>query len=127
MITEVWSINDAKDGDVIVCDINKAEIGGDVEKLPNITLTIFIYQNVTKDQDFIHSYCSLYDGSYLVLQNRMYYNMFVYNIQPATKEQRDLLFKKMKEAGCKWDSEKKELVKIELKQLQNEINEWMTS
>ena len=31
---------------------------------------------------------------------------------PATKEQRDLLFAKMKEAGYEWDAEKKELKKI---------------
>ena len=30
-----WTIQDAKDGDVLVCDIDKAEIGSDVEKLPN--------------------------------------------------------------------------------------------
>ena len=29
------TIQDAKDGDVLVCDIDKAEIGSDVEKLPN--------------------------------------------------------------------------------------------
>ena len=34
---------------------------------------------------------------------------------PATKEQRDLLFSKMKEAGYEWDTEKKELKKIEHK------------
>lgn len=31
------------------------------------------------------------------------------NCKPATKEQRDLLFKKMKEAGYEWDADKKEL------------------
>ena len=31
------------------------------------------------------------------------------NITPATKEQRDLLFQKMHEAGYEWDAEKKEL------------------
>ncbi len=35
---------------------------------------------------------------------------------PATKEQRDLLFQKMKEGGYEWDSEKKELKKVEQKQ-----------
>lgn len=34
------------------------------------------------------------------------------NAMPATKEQRDLLFAKMKEAGYTWDDEKKELRKI---------------
>ena len=32
--------------------------------------------------------------------------------QPATKEQSDLLFQKMREAGYEWDTEKKELKKI---------------
>ena len=113
----LWTIEDAKDGDILVCNINKAEIGGDVEKLPNMTPTICIYQNVVKDSDYIHSYCSLYDENSLVLQNTMYYNAFVCNIHPATKEQRDLLFQKMKEEGCEWDSEKKELKKIESKAL----------
>jgi len=36
----------------------------------------------------------------------------VFTAYPATKEQRDLLFKKMKEAGYEWDAEKKELRKI---------------
>ena len=109
----LWTIDDAKDGDVLVCNINKAEIGGDIEKLPNITPTICVYQNVVKDKDYIHIYCSLYNGSSLVLSNSMYYNTFVYNIQPATKEQRDLLFEKMEEAGYEWDEEKKELKKID--------------
>ena len=30
-----WTIQDAKDGDVLVCDIDKAEIGCDLEKLSN--------------------------------------------------------------------------------------------
>lgn len=34
-------------------------------------------------------------------------------VYPATKEQCDLLFQKMKEAGYEWDAEKKELKKIE--------------
>ena len=36
-------------------------------------------------------------------------------ITPATKEQRDLLFSKMKEAGYEWDAEKKELKKMKQK------------
>lgn len=121
-----WTIEDAKDGDVLVCNINKAEIGGDVEKLPNMTPTICIYQNVVKDSEYIHSYCSLYDENSLVLQNTMYYNAFVYNIHPATKEQRDLLFQKMAEAGYEWNSENKELKKIEPKKVNaDKVIEWL--
>lgn len=111
----LWTIQDAKDGDVLVCNINKGEIGGDVEKLPNITPTICIYQNVDKDHDYIHSYCSLYDEKYLVPQNRMYYNTFVHNIHPATKEQCDLLFNTILNEGYEWDAEKKEMSKQTLK------------
>lgn len=98
----IWTINDAKDGDVLVCDINKAEIGGDVEKLPNIVSTIFSFKKVITSRDYIHSYCHLYDRRFLGLQSTMYYNSFVYNISPATKEQRDLLLQKIKETGYKW-------------------------
>ena len=38
---------------------------------------------------------------------------------PATKEQRDLLFAKMKEAGYEWNGEKKELRKIEQKTIKS--------
>ena len=37
------------------------------------------------------------------------------SLVPATKEQRDLLFQKMKEAGYEWDAEKKEMKKVEQK------------
>ena len=124
--SHIWTIQDAKDGDVLVCDINKAEIGGDVEKLPNITPTICIYQNVVKDKDYIHTYCSLYNESSLIVSNSMYYNTFVYNIHPATKEQQDLLFAKMKEAGYEWDAEKKEVKQIEPKKLDaDKVIEWL--
>lgn len=108
----LWTIADAKDGDVIVCNINKAEIGGDIEKLPNITPTICVYQNVVKDKGYIHTYCSLYNGSSLVLSNSMYYNTFVYNIHPATKEQCDHLFQEIRKAGYEWDEDNKELKKF---------------
>lgn len=107
-----WTIEDAKDGDVLVCDIDKSEIGGDVEKLPNIVSTIFIFKKLINSRDYVHSYCHLYDKHSLGLQSTMYYNSFVYNISPATKEQRDLLFQKIKEAGYEWDADKKELKKL---------------
>ena len=39
------------------------------------------------------------------------------DVVPATKEQCDLLFQKMKEAGYEWDSESRELRKIDRKEL----------
>lgn len=35
----------------------------------------------------------------------------VYNVHPASKEQRDLLFQKMRESGYEWDFENKKLKK----------------
>ena len=102
-----WTIQDAKDGDVLVCDIDKCEIGGDVEKLPNIVSTIFNFKKLINSRDYIHSYCHLYDKRVLGLQSTMYYNSFVHNISPATKEQRDVLMKAINNAGYEWDIEKR--------------------
>ena len=33
-------------------------------------------------------------------------------LYPATHEQREFLFKKMKKAGYKWDNEKKQILRI---------------
>lgn len=111
-IARLWTTQDAKDGDVLVCDINKSEIGGDVEKLPNIVSTIFIFKKVITSRDYTHSYCHLYNRHFLGLQNTIYYNSFVYNIRPATKVQCDLLFQEIKEAGYKWVEGTKTLEKL---------------
>ena len=44
---------------------------------------------------------------------------------PATKEQRDSLFKKIKEAGYKWDAEKLELKKVEQNPAWSDEDEYM--
>ena len=46
-------------------------------------------------------------------------------VYPATKEQRDFLFQKMKEAGYEWDDDEKELKKIEQKPAWSEEDEVM--
>lgn len=109
---KLWTIEDAKDGDVLACDINKAEIGGDIEKLPNIVSTIFNFKKLINIKDYIHSYCHLYDKRFLGLQRTMYYNSFVYNISPATKEQRDTLERAMTNDGYRWNKEELKLEKI---------------
>ena len=95
----LWTIQDAKDGDVLYSlDSNQP----------------FIY----KERN-IHEQATAYCGI------NKYGNFFVWNTKdciitldkyiPAAKEQRALLFQKMKEAGYEWDAEKKELKKIEQK------------
>lgn len=93
----LWTIQDAKDGDVLVDEDNN----------------IGLYREEKDDLDDWESYI------YLGCDNRLYgFSMGGYhnikNTKPATKEQSDLLFKKIKEKGYKWDAEKKALKEIEL-------------
>lgn len=83
----LWTIEDAKDGDVLT--------NGE---------SIVIFKQIVepKYRQYIEAYIGL-DLSCNI------------QVTPATKEQRDFLFQKMKEAGYEWDSKKKELKKIEPK------------
>ena len=98
----LWTIADAKDGDVLSIDVNcfqkivifKSWSDKGVE---GYGITVF------KDRvDFPTSYGKKY-----------YSKTWTDTLTPATKEQRDLLFAKMKEAGYQWDADKKELKKIQ--------------
>ena len=93
----LWSIADAKDGDVLVSGIDNP----------------FIY-----DGNIEFSSAGAYVG--VSRNGRIRLDMFpskawtsIKDVKPATKEQRDLLFAKLLEAGCEWDAEKKELKKIQ--------------
>jgi len=87
----LWTIQDAKDGDVLAYNDG--------------SLTIFRYRLSGLN-------AGLY-MSYVLLTDKIEFKQTcVSNSHPATKEQRDLLFQKMKEAGYEWDADKKELRKI---------------
>jgi hypothetical protein len=90
----LWTIQDAKAGNILVDCYNN----------------VCIFKN--GDNDIWQSLGYL--GSY---SNEFVCNGFhsSCSCHPATKEQRDLLFQKMNEAGYEWDDEKKELIKIEQK------------
>ena len=107
----LWTIQDAKDGDVLR--------GYPTDDYP----WIGIFHELNDDYTF-KSYCFLQAGitgkfcppSGANIFNRR--NVDGHNSKvmvPATKEERDFLFKKMKEAGYEWDAEKKELKEIEQK------------
>ena len=85
----LWTIQDAKDGDVL--DANGAP---------------FIYKKHNKD--YVYFYCGVNLGGYFIEADRIDTWDNNNKVYPATKEQRDLLFKKMAEAGYEWDAEKKE-------------------
>jgi GNAT superfamily N-acetyltransferase len=100
----LWTIEDAKDGDVLAFDseykgnrmVQVGIIKKYVGKHGGCSNTFNIYVGVNWDNNLqIDEYMGCSD------------------IRPATEEQYDLLFSKMKEAGYEWDDEKKELRKIE--------------
>lgn len=88
----LWTIEDAKDGDVLAS--NKS---------------IFIFQ-----EEYIGekptAYGGLMNGLFIEGNDICWTNEKCY---PATREQRELLFQKMKEAGYEWNAETKELKRIE--------------
>ena len=101
-----WTIQDAKDGDVLFQDL----MGGKT----------FIYNGVNSNMAILYSFIISNDGEDILPYNIGKPNTGIGNIEenkniihPATKEQRDTFFAKMKEAGYEWDAEKKELKKIE--------------
>lgn len=106
----LWTIADAKDGDVLV---NYFESGK----------CIAIFKSIITDDKMYDTeiYCHLIND--LFISTSGYSNA---TWEPATKEQRDLLFQKMKDAGYGWDAKKKELKKIEPKKLDvDEVVEWI--
>jgi hypothetical protein len=89
----LWTIQDAKAGDVLVNSSGKP----------------FIFKGFF-DNDPMAYGGLVADDSFWPASNSNWTTVYC---KPATKEQRDILFQKMKEAGYEWDSEKKELKKIE--------------
>lgn len=91
-----WTIQDAKDGDVLAC---------------NEEILLFKSYSV---QERISSYC-WYNGQTNNFHSKEVIDTLLTKrnkICPATKEQRDLLFQKIKEAGYKWNAETKTLEKL---------------
>lgn len=90
----LWTIQDSKNGDVLVDEDNNIGI---YKKLEDDCWDSYIYLGCDN-----RLYGFSIGGSHI--QN---------NTKPATKEQRDLLFSKMKEAGYEWDNENLVPKKIE--------------
>lgn len=100
----LWTIQDAKDCDVLAWDDSKC---------------IALFKNIY-DEDSFNSY-GFVGGCTGTFESRQSYHD-IEGAHPATKEQRDLLFQKMHEAGYEWDADKKELIKIEHKPSWSEKN-----
>ena len=99
--TRPWTIQDAKDGDILATPID-----------------VLIFKNHLPKNGGV-SYChytSYYRrNQFNYNENNNWYFGKEADIHPATKEQRDALMKAMTDAGYTFDFEKKELKKIEQK------------
>lgn len=91
---KLWTIADAKEGDVLA-----------------VNDEVFIYAH--KMYSIVDAHCFVDSAGGFYLDGEFGYTEKGNSIHPATKEQRDLLFRQMKEEGYEWDSEKKELKKVE--------------
>ena len=101
----LWSIQDANDGDVLVSSEGNPFIFSG--KYDDIHFgNPIAYCGVNCENKFKKS-----SGTHWTNKNGVY---------PATKEQQDLLFSKMKEAGWEWDTKNKELKKMEIASKESE-------
>ena len=90
----LWTIQDAKDGDVLVASDG----------------SIFLFKSTT-GYACKHYVALTTDGAVKLNEGLEHYWEISTAVHPATKEQCDLLFSKINEAGYKWNNEKKKLGK----------------
>lgn len=95
----LWTIQDAKDGDVL-WHSDSASNG------------IFIFKEI-RNNGKVLCYCDYDSEDHFCLgeHHTCCWTSSKY-IKPATREQRDLLFKRIQESGYIWDANKKELINI---------------
>lgn len=93
----LWTIKDAKDGDILVSISNQP----------------FIY-NGKITEITIGAYCGLNVYGVFVVEKYLKESNWSCNdnIKPATNEQREILIKEIHKANFKWDANKKELIKL---------------
>lgn len=112
----LWSIADAKDGDVLAVTMYPEG----TRIILDLAATMYhegtgTWIGIFKKQDD----CDCGFSSHCFVNTEGIFKQDGYNhgnekaAHPATKEQREFLFAKMKEASYEWDAEKKELKKIE--------------
>lgn len=113
-----WDITkDAKEGDVLVSPLIGDDKGG---------VQIFMFkclENRDYADNCVEFYSRLCLGVFYNNEEHYFMGTTKSPVYPATKEQRDLLFQKMKEAGYEWDADAKVLKKIEQKSATMSLDE----
>ena len=92
-----WTIQDAKEGDILVASNG----------------SLFIFAKIKDNSAYYHFSLSK-NGSKEISDGKHSWETAKY-CYPANKKERELLFKEIEEAGYEWDDNKKELKKIEQK------------
>ena len=94
----LWTIKDAKEGDVLSYVTDEED------------LWIMIYWSLYEPYEgHVHYHALLVNDNF---GDKGTCCICIDDLKPATKEQRDLLFQKMKEAGYEWDAENKKLIAL---------------
>lgn len=104
----LWTIQDAKEGDVLA--INWYEGYDYWEKI-----VIFKkYHNEGATSPCVEGYGNTFKNRKLAFHEEVprFSKTWTSCLEPATKEQRDLLFQTIKEAGYKWNADEKKLEKL---------------
>jgi len=111
-LMSLWTIQDAKDGDVLHCWIDGDEF-------------VLIYKGIR--DEYITTYGHLYQKlkSFSEEPTSMFCRTIQGHFTPATEEQRNALIKVMADAGYIFDFEKKELKKISQRMISAEAKEAM--
>ena len=110
-----WTIQDAKDGDVLIDKSNGRECPFIFKETKPSNIKTDVLNPLS-----VLGYCGIGGAGFTKgsgwgdTANCIYY--------PATKEQRDQLEKAITEAGYEWDADKKELKKIEQQDVNIQIN-----
>ena len=101
-----WTIQDAKDGDVLVTPLPKECEAG---------VQIFLFKEINSRwyaKNCVEFYCRVCQGVFKKPNETVFMGKASGTFYPATKEQRYVFFAKMREAGYEWDAKKLELKKI---------------
>lgn len=107
-----WTIQDAKDGDVLALSWLEDK---------NLWEKIIIFKKYHSkgvkglpSMPCVEGYGNTFMNGKMAFAEKAPYHSKTWtcNLHPATKEQRDLLFQKIKEAGYKWNTETKTLEKL---------------
>jgi len=106
----LWSITDAKGGDVLFAE-NFDNIGGCVFLFKGLDSWKF---DAEGDRAIATGYCcvSITESGSADFGIQGPDCVEIKRVHPATKEQRDLLFQRMHEAGYMWDSKSKQLLSL---------------